>query len=359
MAMDRRRHARDTSAGYKGRMNTHRSISAFVLVLFVASVLHGQSGPSPLGLSPGRITLHAHNCFPEEGKWTDRIDRALATGVRPIAIEQDVVWSAERKQSVLTHGAALTGHEPTLEDHFFKRIQPLVERALAEGRRDTWPLFVPHFNFRNNDAEHLRAVWDLLGRYESWLTTAEKGADETPIKPLRPGPVMVLTQEGQQQIFYDAVPVGARLRVFGTVATGRPSVPAGATREMQAAAVADASPDTLIPQRATNYRRWINFSWAAVERGGQPKAGEWTDADAARLRALVNRAHGQGLWIRFFTLNGHTPAESQGWSSGYNFGSLDAARLRWRAAIDAGVDYIGVDQYELFAEELKGGTRTP
>jgi hypothetical protein len=97
----------------------------------------------------------------------------------------------------------------------------------------------------------------------------------------------------------------------------------------------------------------VNFSWAVVEQGGQTKAEEWTAADVARLRALVDRAHAMNLAIRFYTLNGHDPAASQGWSAGYNFGSLDAVRLRWRAAIDAGVDLLATDQYELLADELK------
>jgi hypothetical protein len=108
-----------------------------------------------------------------------------------------------------------------------------------------------------------------------------------------------------------------------------------------------------MPTRATNYRRWVNFSWAVVERGGQTKAEAWTPADAARLKALVDRAHAMNLAIRFYTLNGHAPADGQGWSAGYNFGSLDAVRPRWRAAIDAGVDLLATDQYELLAQELK------
>jgi len=59
------------------------------------------------------------------------------------------------------------------------------------------------------------------------------------------------------------------------------------------------------------------------------------------------------LAIRFYTLNGHAPAAGLGWSAGYNFGSLDAVRARWRAAIDAGVDLLATDQYELLADELK------
>ena len=47
------------------------------------------------GYLPGRrVLLDAHNAYPEQGLWRDRIDRALATGV-PLAIEQDLVWFCE------------------------------------------------------------------------------------------------------------------------------------------------------------------------------------------------------------------------------------------------------------------------
>jgi hypothetical protein len=74
-----------------------------------------------------------------------------------------------------------------------------------------------------------------------------------------------------------------------------------------------------------------------------------------RLRALVNHAHANGLWIRFYTLDGATTGElsSFGWFKSYNFGSLDAARVRWQAAIAAGVDYLASDQYERVAQEIR------
>jgi hypothetical protein len=73
---------------------------------------------------------------------------------------------------------------------------------------------------------------------------------------------------------------------------------------------------------------------------------------------LVTYAHKQGLWIRFYTLDGATSAElsCRGWFRGYNFGSRAAVGLRWQAAIDAGVDYIATDQYEDFADFLRRGT---
>jgi len=100
---------------------------------------------------------------------------------------------------------------------------------------------------------------------------------------------------------------------------------------------------------ASNYRRWWNNPWSVVEAGGQRNAGDWTQADAARLQSLVSVAHAKKLWIRFYTLNGHAESESLGWTESYNFGSLAQARLRWQAAIAAGADFIATDQYEAFA----------
>ena len=41
--------------------------------------------------TPGSRTLmDAHNCYPNHGRWEDRIDRALGCGIS-LAIEQDLV----------------------------------------------------------------------------------------------------------------------------------------------------------------------------------------------------------------------------------------------------------------------------
>jgi hypothetical protein len=73
------------------------------------------------------------------------------------------------------------------------------------------------------------------------------------------------------------------------------------------------------------------------------------------LLSLVEHAHANGLWIRFYTLDGATKDElsCHGWFRSYNFGSLAAAQQRWRAAQSAGVDFIASDQYELLANSLK------
>lgn len=328
-----------------------RVLRVLALLVCVGIALAPLAAQSPTsGYGPGRRSLlDAHNAYPYEGRFADRIDRGLATGL-PVAIEQDLIWRAGTDGhgvSVVAHDVEHAGDAPTFERYFFERIRPLMERALAENARHTWPVLVLNLDFKTTEPAHLDAVWTTLGKYEAWLTTAPRTSTADRAEALTMGPLLVLTGTSAEQAarFHDAVPVGARLRVFGAT-----EVPAAVGTDAKARAVALASmtPDTLIPVPAGNYRRWVNFPWGVVEAGGPPQAGEWTATDDERLRALVDRAHAQQLWIRFYTLNGHAPDANQGWFAGYNFGSVDAARTRWRAARAAGVDFIATDQYEEF-----------
>ena len=296
---------------------------------------------------PGARTLmDAHNCYPYFEWWADRIDRALSAGV-PLAIEQDPFWYTDPRSghawSVVAHDAPVTGHEPTLERYFFERIRPVVEDALRRGNQGDWPAITLNLDFKTEEPEHLAAVWALLNKYRDWLTTAGKSASERKVQALDVKPLLVLTGESDKQakVFYDDVPIGQRLLVFGAVHTN--------TADPMAA------PEILEPGSASNYRRWWNNSWAVVERGGQTQAENWTREDELRLRSLVEHAHANGLWIRFYTLDGATKEElsCHGWFRSYNFGSLSVAQQRWRAAQKAGVDFIASDQYETLANFLK------
>lgn len=299
--------------------------------------------------------LDAHNCYPDDGIGADRLARALAVRTGTVAIEQDLVWDAARKQSVVSHDLELSGTEPTLVDHFFRALAPELDRTLAEAATATWPRIVLHLDFKTNEPAHHAAIWRLLGRYERWLTTAPRDASGT-VHGLTRGPLLVLTEDGagQEQAFHDRVPIGGRLRVFGTVPA--PVASDALTPEARAAAAVRASPEALISTGATNYRRWTNHAWAVVEQGGPRRAEDWSAADRARLDALVARAHALGLWIRFYTLNGHA-LDGNGRSDDYNFGSLLAVAPRWRAAIDAGVDLIATDQCEAFSDARRAHER--
>jgi hypothetical protein len=311
----------------------------FVISLLAWCVLAVPAGARVDALQPGtRVLLDAHNSYPENGRFADRIDRALGTGL-PLAIEQDLIWYRDPAtgagRSVVSHGQPFTGLEPGMREYFFERIRPIIEKALQENRQEDWPIITLNLDFKSDEPEHHAAVWALLGEYERWLCTAPRGADLSAVQPLRLAPVLVLTgeQDAQQQDFADRLSPGTPLRLFGAV---------------------HRQPDGT-PGPKTNYRRWWNNSWTQVEPEGQPKAGAWTPEDEQRLTLAVKAAHSAGLWIRYYTLDGYDPADtSGGWGASYNFGSLDAVKERWRAAIRAGVDFVAVNQYEAFARELHG-----
>lgn len=292
-----------------------------------------------------RPMLDAHNCYPYEGKWADRIERALKAPY-PVGIEQDLAWDGRRP--IVTHNKESKGGEPDLRTHFFERVRPIVEKALQENDRARWPIIVVHFDFKSVTPPLLRAVWDLLGEYEGWITTAPKSADPRALTAFDKKPLLVLTEDAdeQEEVFYKAVPVGSKLRLFGSAHTRAiPSEP----REERDRLLATLPPEQLLAAPPTTYRRWWNTSWYTVEEGGQRKSEDWTAADEKRLRALVEHAHKLGYWIRFYTLDGFPPGEGQGWDQSYNFGSREAVEKRWKAAISAGVNLIATDQYEAFA----------
>jgi hypothetical protein len=296
--------------------------------------------------------LDAHNCYPYEGRWADRVDRALSTGF-PVAIEQDLAWAG---RPVVTHQAKTTGSEPTLRDYFFEHVRPIIEKALKENRRDTWPLIVLHFDFKDNQEPLLHAVWDLLGEYQDWITTAPKTSDPNKLMPFDVKPLLVLTEDSdaQQKVFFDELPVGSRLRLFGSAHTAEIKERDPQKRNHLMITL---PPSKLLTAAPTNYRRWWNNSWYEVEEGGQAHAGDWTAEDAARLHALVDHAHQLGYWIRFYTLDGFTPDADKGWGNAYNFGSAQAVQLRWKAALDAGVNMTATDQYEDLRAFLRQNAR--
>jgi hypothetical protein len=87
-------------------------------------------------LNHNRPVLDAHNCYPYDGQWSDRIDRALKTGF-PVGIEQDIAWASDpatgKGRPVVTHTPKTTGAEPTLRDHFFERVRPTSSANIGTG----------------------------------------------------------------------------------------------------------------------------------------------------------------------------------------------------------------------------------
>jgi hypothetical protein len=339
-------------------MLTRFGFNAFPIIFSLIAAHCLAQSPDLSLLNRNRPLLDAHNCYPYEGRWADRVTRALGTGL-PVGIEQDLAWYVDpasgKGRVVVTHKAETDGSEPELKTYFFERVRPIVEKALREGDSSRWPLVVVHFDFKDNQWSLLRAVWSLLGEYEDWITTGQKLADPKAISPWKVRPLLVLTEDpdAHEQVFAKEVPVGSKLRIFGSAHTHAPK---GQTKEETEHLLATTPAAQLLTEPATNYRRWWNNSWHEVEEGGQPHAGEWTAADNNRLRELVDRAHQLGYWMRFYTLDGFDAAagKEHGWFESYNFRSRPAVEERWKAAIAAGVDMIATDQYEDLSPLVRG-----
>jgi hypothetical protein len=237
------------------------------LVLVATSMTVALAQPQLDFLNHGRPVLDAHNCYPYEGQWADRIDRALKLGF-PVGIEQDIAWAKGRP--VVTHTAKTTGDEPTLRDHFFERVRPIIEQALKDNDRAKWPIIILHFDFKSLEPETLRGVWQVLGEYQSWITTAPQTSDPHKLSKFDKKPLLVLTEDAdiQEEIFFKQLKPGERLRVFGSASTGKIDAK---TREERVHLMATLPPEALLPQPPTNFRRWWNNSWFEVEEGGQTR----------------------------------------------------------------------------------------
>jgi hypothetical protein len=345
--------ARDGATNAIMRMVLPR-IAMLLCAMSAVAVGHNEAPGAP-ALVGGRPLVHAHNAYPDGARWRDRITRAMAIRQEPLVIEQDIAYAPRNEshlRSVVSHESALKGSEPTLEEHFFDRIRPIMERALAANQKDRWPVVVLHLDFKSNEREHHRAVWDLLRRHQAWLTTAPADADPMTISQVKPGPLLVLTENGAgQEKDFTEWAAGGSFLLFGSIPG--PAVRPSDDPAERARILRRAAPHELVPTSATSYRRWVNFSWAVVEEGGPSRAADWTADEQQRLESVVNYAHQQRLLVRFYTLNGHNAGANRGWSASYNFGSLEAVKQRWRAAISARVDLIATDQYEELAAQMR------
>ena len=306
--------------------------------------------------APGtRTVMLAHNAYPDHGQYGDRLDRALAAGL-PLVIEEDLAWTDGH--SLLIHGAKnLGGDDPTLESYFFPKVKPLMEKALAEGNKGNWPLITLYLDIKNDPMEHLEVISKLLDRYDSWLTTAVKTSDISKQSPLVLKPMMVLLEDKhddiKQQFFYDRVPVGGKIRAFGSVTKYDNNLDHKLSKQDAIDGLFEVPPDQNVSRKADNYHRWWGIDWAFIEKGGETRAGTWNKDKEARLKKFIDYGHNLGYFMGVYCLSGWTQAENKGWDKDYNFGSHDAAKARWDAAIRVHTDFIATDHYEDLAQSIR------
>ena len=238
---------------------------------------------------------------------------------------------------LVSHESTCVGGEPTLEAYFFERVRPIVEAALPKGPSADWPLITLNLDFKTNEPEHHAAVWALLGKYEALADDGAAGrrcSDGGAATGRAAAGAHRLARRPAGDV-PRRVPVGARLRVFGAIAgIARARVDAGG------AATRDAGhqlPPLVEPSVARG-------------RGGRPARRGRVDAGGRRAPGGVLSPTRTRMACGFgSTRSTASPASARAGPASYNFGSLDAAARRWRAAIDAKVDFIATDQYAEFA----------
>ena len=71
------------------------------------------------------------------------------------------------------------------------------------------------------------------------------------------------------------------------------------------------------------------------------------------MKHFVDYGHSLGYLVSFYSINGFSDGQNQGWTAEFNFGSREAATVRWNAAIHAHADFIATDQYEDAAKAIR------
>lgn len=326
-------------------------------MLILALAVLAIAAPRTSTFSPGARTLVlAHNAYPYDGKYGDRLERALSPG-DPFVVEEDLVWVDGK--SLLIHNTQGAGADsPTLESYFFPKVRPVIEKALKEGNHGSWPLITLYLDIKNDPVEHLEAISKVLDKYDGWLTKAVKTADITKQSPLEYKPMMVIMEDKQKDIkqdfFYDRVPVGGKFRVFGSAVKfeDNPHKLGRDKRDERFAGLREFQPEQLLTKRADNWRRWFGTDWHFIELCGPDHGKDWNADIEARVRHFVDYGHRMGYLVSFYQLDGFPHDQDLGWGDEYNFGSKEAARLRWDALVKAHADFISTDQYEDVAKAI-------
>ena len=315
-------------------------VRAMLLLMMTAAVTSAR--PPAAGFAPGaRVLVDAHNAYPSDGKFTDRIDRALeqrpaagdragsrlvhrsgARGVGRIASSRTAATRCGDRADL--RGVLLREGRADHEEGARRRI------AAPTGRssRSTW-----------TSRPTSRSITPRSGRCSAstsaWLTTAERTATAGTAAPLRLGPMLVLTgsNDVQQVSFHDASPSASGCGC--SVRSHEPAVP-GADRAEQAKNYAAMPPETLMPAPRHELSPLGELSVGRRRSRWTAPPRDWTPADS-RSAACAGRARARDEPVDPL-LHAERPRAGRGPGLGRELQlriRRARAATRWKAAIAA------------------------
>lgn len=291
------------------------------IILAALVILHAAGTPAPLPVS-------AHNCYPLDGRGNARLVEALKLGIDNIEI--DLGWDEAGKRLIVGHDDK-PRPEATYPE-FEAYLVPALEAHWQSPRADKAPTVLT-IDWKTSQPAAVRHVKEFLDHHPDWFSTAPK-AEKSPLT-VRRLTVCFTGSDAAKDLYDSMIEPGGTYRAFrDSVFTAN-------------AYHADVKSYALHP--ASAYHRFLTFHWANIERGGPPTAGDFTAEEAARLKALMAHAHQQGYRVRFYCLDGRLTIAGLG----YHFVDLDAAIIRWRAAAEAGVDWVATDDYAEIVQALR------
>ena len=159
----------------------------------------------------------------------------------------------------------------------------------------------------------------------------------------------------KQDFFYDRIPVGGKFRAFGSAVKfdDNPNKLPRTAKDERLAGLVKIPVEQLVSKHADNWRRWFGTDWHFIELCGPTHGDDWNPATEARIKRFVEYGHSLGYLVSFYSVNGFSDAENQGWTAEYNFGSKQAAQTRINALVAAHADFIATDQYEEVAQLIR------
>jgi len=220
------------------------------LALFTACAISGRAEPVPL------VRAHAHNDYEHKRPLFDALDRGFCS------VEADV--HLVDGQLLVAHNRLQVKRGRTLRSLY---LDPLRERVQTNGGRvyPGGPEFTLLVEFKGDWRTSYPVLREILKQYAGMLTTFGSGATQT--NAIR----AIITGHPAKEMF-----AGESVR-YASLDGDLADLDSGVSSD-------------LIPWISSNWRR--SFKW----RG----SGPMPEAEKAKLKAIVAKAHQQGRRVRFW-----------------------------------------------------------